>query len=110
MKKEAKAAQPLVLTSKRLVDEESRKRSRAKSTIGSYFMTSHNANNRIEALNLPQPKESTSRGRGRCVPREGGGATNDSSEVGGATTEGRGAAGKGGGSAPGNNGGSAEAR
>jgi hypothetical protein len=61
LKREAKAAQRKALASKRLVDEESRKRSRAKSNIGSYFATSRNANNRIGALHLPEPKECTSR-------------------------------------------------
>lgn len=131
LKRETKAAQWKALTSKRLVDKESRKRSRSKSTIGSYFVTSGNANNRIEALNLPRPKESTLHGRGRCVPEEGGGATNDSGEWGGATgkgggaavgeggatdkkggaaSEGGSAASEGGRSAPGNNGGSTEVR
>jgi hypothetical protein len=107
LKREAKAAQRKALASKRLVDEESRKRSRAKSTIGSYFVTSRNANNRIGALHLPDPKESTSRGRGRCASGEEGGATG---EEGGVLGEWGGIAGEGGGSALGDNGGSAEAR
>jgi hypothetical protein len=107
LKREAKAAQRKALASKRLVDEESRKRSRAKSTIGSYFVTSRNANNRIGALHLPEPKESTSRGRGRCASGEEGGATG---EEGGVLGEWGGSAGEGGGSALGDNGGSAEAR
>jgi hypothetical protein len=107
LKREAKAAQRKALASKRLVDEESRKRSRAKSTIGSYFVTSRNANNRIGALHLPEPKESTSRGRGRCASGEEGGATG---EEGGVLGEWGGIAGEGGGSALGDNGGSAEAR
>jgi hypothetical protein len=107
LKREAKAAQRKALASKRLVDEESRKRSRAKSTIGSYFVTSRNANNRIGALHLPEPKESTSSGRGRCASGEEGGATG---EEGGVLGEWGGIAGEGGGSALGDNGGSAEAR
>jgi hypothetical protein len=107
LKREAKAAQRKALASKRLVDEESRKRSRAKSTIGSYFVTSRNANNRIGALHLPEPKESTSRGRRRCASGEEGGATG---EEGGVLGEWGGIAGEGGGSALGDNGGSAEAR
>jgi hypothetical protein len=107
LKREAKAAQRKALASKRLVDEESRKRSRTKSTIGSYFVTSRNANNRIGALHLPEPKESTSRGRGRCASGEEGGATG---EEGGVLGEWGGIAGEGGGSALGDNGGSAEAR
>jgi hypothetical protein len=107
LKREAKAAQRKALASKRLVDEESRKRSRAKSNIGSYFATSRNANNRIGALHLPEPKESTSRGRGRCASGEEGGATG---EEGGVVGEWGGTAGKGGGSALGDNGGSVEAR
>jgi hypothetical protein len=52
LKHDARVAEKKALQSKRLLEEESRKRSRARVTIGSYFLTTRNADNLTGRLQL----------------------------------------------------------
>jgi hypothetical protein len=62
LKHDARVAEKKALQSKRLLEEESRKRSRARVTIGSYFLTSRNAHNLTGRLQL----------RGKGIEGDGG--------------------------------------
>lgn len=67
LQRAAKAAQRKALKSKRLLEEESRKRARSKVTISKYLLTSRNADNPKGAVADPIEGERVRRGSGKCI-------------------------------------------